>query len=93
MLKCKITVLKNDVVFGDLIEKYHLDRPLSPCEYMKPGDEFWTDGYQKPEGFCSALWDAVGKLGAMLASGGKVYGKYTNAACCNDGIRTVIVLA
>ena len=90
MKECKITVLRNDIIFQDLIGKYNPEElPGKPCEQMQPGEVYFSDGYQKPDGFCAAAWDAIGKLAAVLALGGKVYGRYYNIACCNDGLHPV----
>ena len=86
----QITVLRR-LALDDLSERY-IGTRLGPCQSFAEGDVFYTQGYDKPEGFCSAAWDAIGKLAAVLAMGGLAYGRKANVACCNDGVRPVIFL-
>ena len=91
MKKCKITVIKT-VLFEDLRDEYMPDFGL--CPRMKEGDVFITGGMfgnSIPEGFCEYAWQAVQNIACTLAGGGKVFGQDSNIACCNDGIRPVIL--
>lgn len=95
MRKCKITVLKA-MFYKELADQYIPFPDFGPCHMMKQGDTFITSGpfgMDIPEGFCFGAWDAIGKIAAIIASGGKVFGtSEDNVACCNDGVRPVIFL-
>ncbi len=92
MTKCKITVLKT-ALFEDLRDEY-MPPDFGTCPVMKEGDVFVTAGkfgVGKPEGFCDFAWRAVEVYASTLAGGGKVFGQDANIACCNDGVRPVIL--
>ena len=92
MKRCRITVMKT-MLFEELRDEYMpADFGLCPC--MKEGDVFTTSGQFgnfMPEGFCEYAWQAVQNIACTLAGGGKVFGETFNIACCNDGIRPVIL--
>ena len=91
MKKCKITVLRT-ALFEDLRNEYMPD--FGPCPALKEGDVYFTGGMfgnSKPDGFCEYAWQAVQILASTLAGGGKVFGADSNIACCNDGIRPVVM--
>jgi len=92
MKKCRITVLRT-LLFQDLQDEYPLPHP-GTCPVMKEGDVFTTGGMfgnSMPEGFCQYAWQAIQIMACTLAGGGKVFGEDYNIACCNDGIRPVIL--
>ena len=99
MSQCRITVLKK-TFYEDIADKYSEERKkgddFGPCGMFKEGDVFITKGpfgIEMPEGFCISAWDAISKLAAVLAGGGKVYHNVSQVvACCNDGYRPVIFL-
>jgi uncharacterized repeat protein (TIGR04076 family) len=92
----KITVLKC-AWNGELAEKYA--KPgLGPCDFQKPGQVFYTNGWQKPEGMCDNAWKSMMEYAMTLAQGG---GNFYNGelkdphafiASCNDGFRPVSFL-
>ena len=92
MKKCRITVLKR-TLFEDLRDEY-FTKDFGLCPAMKGGDVFTTGGMfgnSKPEGFCEYAWQAIQNIACTLAGGGKVFGEDYNIACCNDGVRPVIM--
>ena len=92
MGKCKITVLRTEL-FEDLRDEY-MPPDFGTCPAMKTGDVFFTGGLfgnSVPKGFCEYAWQAVQNIACTLAGGGKVFGLDYNIACCNDGIRPVIL--
>ena len=94
MQKCKITVLKRNF-FPELAKEYIPIHDFGPCEMMKEGDVFLTSGpfgNECPKGFCQMAWQAICTQAATLAGGGKVFGHdEVHIACCNDGVRPVIL--
>ena len=92
MKKCRITVLKA-ALFEDLRDAY-MQADFGTCPAMKEGDVFTTGGMfgnSIPKGFCEYAWQAIQNIACTLAGGGKVFGEDFNIACCNDGIRPVIM--
>ena len=92
MKKCKITVLKT-LLLEDLRDEY-FPPDFGLCPVLKEGEVFTTGGKfgnSKPEGFCEYAWQAIDIIACTLAGGGKVFGEYHNIACCNDGVRPVIL--
>jgi uncharacterized repeat protein (TIGR04076 family) len=90
--KCRITVLKT-TLFEELRDQY-MKPDFGLCPVMKEGDTFVTGGMfgnSMPAGFCEYAWQAIQIPATTLAGGGKVFGEYHNIACCNDGIRPVIL--
>lgn len=91
MKKCKITILKTEL-YEDLCAEYMPNCEV--CPVMKKGDVFITGGpfgNSMPEGFCDWAWTAIENIAWTLAGGGKVLGQDYNIACCNDGIRPVVM--
>ena len=99
MSQCKITVPKK-LFLDDIADKYSEERKqgheFGACGMFKEGDVYITRGpfgSEMPENFCISAWDAIDKLAAVLAGGGKVYHDVSRVvACCNDGYRPVIFL-
>jgi uncharacterized repeat protein (TIGR04076 family) len=92
MKKCKITVLRT-TLFEDLRDEY-MPAEFGVCPVMRAGDVFVTGGVfgnSIPQGFCEYAWQAVQNIACTLAGGGNVFGQDYNIACCNDGIRPVIM--
>ena len=92
MKKCQITVVKT-MLFEDLRDEY-MPADFGTCPVMQEGDIFKTGGLfgnSMPKGFCEYAWQAVQNMACTLAGGGKVFGLDYNIACCNDGIRPVIL--
>jgi uncharacterized repeat protein (TIGR04076 family) len=90
--KCRITVLKT-MLFEELRDKY-MPPDFGTCPAMKEGDVFTTGGLfgnSRPEGFCEYAWQAILPMAHTLAGGGQVFGLDWNIACCNDGVRPVIL--
>jgi len=92
MGKCKITVLRT-ALFEDLRDEY-MEPDFGICPVLKEGDVFITGGLfgnSMPEGFCEYAWQAVEIIACTYAGGGRVFGKDHNIACCNDGVRPVVL--
>ena len=92
MNRCKITVLRT-ALFEDLRDEY-MPPDFGVCPAMKEGDVFITGGLfgnSKPDGFCEYAWQAVQNIACTFAGGGKVFGEDYNIACCNDGVRPVVL--
>ena len=92
MGKCRITVLK--AMLNEELRDEYMPPDFGVCPALKEGDVFMTGGMfgnSKPNGFCEYAWQAVQVIACILAGGGKVFGEYYNIACCNDGIRPVIL--
>lgn len=96
MKMVKITVLKcawNE----DLVEKY-ASPGLIPCDYHQPGQVYYTNGWQKPEGMCDNAWKSMMEYAMTLAHGGgnfyngELKDKNAFIASCNDGFRPVSFL-
>jgi len=92
MTKCKITIIKR-MLIEEIRDEYAPD--FKECPRLKEGEVYITGGKfgnEKPEGFCEYAWWAVSNIAGTLAGGGKVFGgEDFNIACCNDGIRPVIM--
>lgn len=92
MKKCRITVLKT-MLYEDLRDQY-MPPDFGTCPVMKEGDVFETAGMfgnSQPSGFYDYAWQAIQIPASTLAGGGKVFGQDYNIACCNDGVRPVIL--
>ena len=82
--------------FRDIASEYIADnlKPYGPCENFKKGQEFITDGFNKPDGFCTWAWNDIYKsIIAFIADGN--FGMWFEnknmiIACCTDGVRPVI---
>lgn len=94
MKKCKITVMAN-TFNGDLAKEF-ANPQLGPCDLYEVGKEFYSNGWQKPEGLCDNAWKSMAEYVMTLSHGGKNFYngwlKDENAAmiACNDGFRPVI---
>ena len=95
MKKVRITVMRV-ARYDDLIEKY--ENPIEHACYMKVGQEFIANGWQKPEGFCDSAWDTVSPFVMALSHGAKNFydgwmkNEKSAMISCNDGFRPVSFL-
>ena len=96
MKKVKITVI-HTAFHKELIEQYAVPG-LDPCTYNVPGQVFYSNGWQKPEGLCDNAWKSMMEYVMTLAHGGEdFYGgwmkdKKSAVISCNDGFRPVSYL-
>ena len=93
MGKVKITVAKR-MSNEDLIEKY--GNKVAPlCDVMKDGQEFTSEDFAMPEGFCSWAWADIQRDVTVLGTGGGfswVDQDGVGISCCTDGFRPVVFL-
>ena len=93
MKKCRITVLK--AAFNEELAREFAHPQLGPCEMHQPGQVYYTNGWQKPEGLCDNAWKSMMEYAMTLAHGGSNFYKgwmldaHTAVVSCNDGIRPV----
>lgn len=91
-MKCRITVMKI-TRHDDLIAKYE-NNIEHACD-MKEGQVFYTDGYNRPEGFCESAWGSISPFVMALSCGGvNIYDGWMKDPAsamisCNDGFRPV----
>ena len=91
--KVKITVAKR-LSNPDLIAKYG-NKVLPQCDAMKDGQEFVSEGFKVPPGFCPWAWADIQRDVAVLACGGNfdwVSKPGTGLSSCTDGFRPVVFL-
>ena len=95
MNRVKITVIKK-VEHTDIQRLY--ENPIEHACNVNVGDEFISDGWNKPEGFCGSAWESIQQFVRALGCGGSNFYegwmKDPNSACisCNDGFRPVSFL-
>ncbi|MBQ9375678.1 MAG: TIGR04076 family protein [Ruminococcus sp.] len=95
MKKCRITVMKT-ARYDDLIEKY--ENPIEHACDMQIGQEFISDGWEKPEGLCESAWESISAFVRALSHGaedfydGWMKNKRSAMISCNDGFRPVSFL-
>ena len=96
MKRVKITVM--ETTFNrELAEKFAAEG-LTPCTYNTPGQIFYSNGWQKPDGLCDNAWKSMQEYAMTLAHGGRNFyngwlkPEFDNTAmiACNDGFRPVI---
>lgn len=93
MKKVRITVMEC-AFHQDLAEKYAAPG-LGPCEYNTPGQVFYTNGWQKPQGLCDNAWKSMMEYAMTLAHGGENFydgwmaDRKSAMISCNDGFRPV----
>ena len=96
MKKVRITVLKC-AWHPELAEKYAADW-LTPCDFHRPGQVFYTNGWQKPKGLCDNAWKSMTEYAMTLSQGGgnfyngELKDPHAFVASCNDGFRPVSFL-
>lgn len=94
MKKTKITVMK--VTFNDELAKEYANPELGLCEMHKPGQVFYSNGWQKPKGLCDNAWKSMLEYVMTLSHGGKNFydgwlkDEHSAMVACNDGFRPVI---
>ena len=69
MKKVKITVM--ETTFNQNLAKKYADPGLGPCTYNTPGQVFYSNGWQKPEGLCDNAWKSMVEYVMTLAHGGE----------------------
>ena len=95
MLNVKITVMRK-ARYDDLIEIY--ENPIEHACYLKEGQVFICNGWQKPEGFCNSAWESISPFVMTLAHGGGHFydgwmkNEKSAMISCNDGFRPVSFL-
>ena len=95
MKKVRITAMKQ-TCYPDLIAQY--ENPMEHACDVTPGQVFYADGWNKPEGLCQSAWDSMSPFVLALASGGEYlyegWMKNPKSAMisCNDGFRPVSFL-
>ena len=96
MKKVKITVM--ECTFNKELAQKYAGEGLTACTYNTPGQVFYTNGWQKPEGLCDNAWKSMMEYAMTLAHGGRDFYKgwmkdnKTAMVSCNDGFRPVIYL-
>lgn len=94
MKKVKITVMKKTIV-KDLLKQYG-GVGLGICTLHEEGQEYISNGWQKPDGLCDNAWKSMMEYVIALSHGSKnFYNDWLNnenmaIISCNDGLRPVI---
>jgi uncharacterized repeat protein (TIGR04076 family) len=90
--RVRITVLRR-LLHEDLL-RAHADSVWSPCERLREGQTFVSEGANMPDGFCSWAWCDIQKYALTLGRGGDFLGVRTGTfvTCCTDGFRPVLFL-
>ena len=95
MTKLKVTVVKcftQEEIFGDEIPE-DLNRRISSCSRQQPGQVFFFDGVNCPNGLCPWAFDDIYRDLVHLSCGGDFpfIGKQgTMFSSCTDGEKPVI---
>ena len=82
--------------YSDLIDIY--ENPIEHACYMKLGQVFIADGWQKPEKMCDSAWQSISPFVMTLSHGGEDFyngwmkNKKSAMISCNDGFRPVSFL-
>ena len=96
MKKVRITVLEN--TFHPELALRYAKPGFGPCRMHTKGQEFISNGWRKPEGFCDNAWKSIQEYVFTLSHGGSDFydgwmrDKHTAVLSCNDGVRPVIFL-
>lgn len=87
--KVRITVLRR-TQNADFLRQY-AQSLWEPCERMRDGQVFISEGANMPAGFCSWAWADIQKYVLTLARGGNFFGVKpgTFVSNCTDGFRPV----
>ena len=94
MKKVKITVI--ECTWNEELAKKYAGEGLTRCDYNTPGQVFYTNGWQKPQGLCDNAWKSMQDYAMTLAHGGEnifngwMKDKKSAMIACNDGFRPVI---
>ena len=85
----RITVLRR--TRNEDFLRQHAHVLWEPCERLKEGQEFISQGANMPDGFCSWAWADIQKYVLTLARGGNFRGVAAGVfvTCCTDGFRPV----
>lgn len=95
MYKVKIKVIRK-VNHYDLQQLY--ENPIEHACMVNENDEWISDGWNKPEGFCDSAWESIKEFVRCLgAGGGNFYDGWMKnpksaLLSCNDGFRPVSFL-
>lgn len=95
MKKCRITVMRI-ARYQDLIAQY--ENPIADACNMQLGQVFFTNGWEKPDGFCQSAWDTLSPFVMALSHGaenlydGWMKNEKSVMLSCNDGFRPVSFL-
>lgn len=95
MKNVRITVMRK-ARYDDLIAEY--ENPLEHECSMSVGQVFVTDGWERPEGFCTSAWEVLSPFVFALSHGaedfydGWMKDKKSAMISCNDGFRPVSYL-
>ena len=96
MKNVRITVLKR-TFNEDIANKFAVDR-FGLCELHKEGEEFISNGWEKPQGLCESAWQSMSHYVFALSHDGGNFLKdwmkdpVSAVISCNDGCRPVIFL-
>lgn len=91
-MNIKITV-KKIACYQDLIKEY--ENVIEHSCDIKLNQEFFTDGFNKPEGMCDSAWETLYPFVNDLANGrdnffdGWMKNPKSAMISCNDGFRPV----
>lgn len=92
MNKVRIKVIRK-ANYLDLQALY--ENPIEHACFVNEGDEWISDGWNKPDGFCDSAWESIKEFVRILGQGGDNFydGWMKNPKSamlsCNDGFRPV----
>ena len=93
----KITILKSEID-ENLVKQYAIPN-FEACPFHKPGQVFFSDGENKPDGLCDYAWEPIKEQVKILSEGKLLQPKGTwmkdddkGVFSCVDGLRPVIML-
>ena len=95
MNSVKITAVRK-ADYKDLQEKY--ENPISHACDIAQGQVWYSNGWDKPEGFCDSAWESIVTFVRVLGcGGGDFYDGWMKdpgsaMISCNDGFRPVSFL-
>ncbi len=95
MKRIKITALRQ-TVYTDLMEQY--ENPMENACEIRPGQVFYSENGQRPDGLCLSAWGSMESFVGELARGGGNFfdgwmkDPHTALVSCNDGFRPVSFL-
>ncbi len=90
--RVRITVLRR-TQNAEFLRQY-ADSLWEPCERLRDGEVFVSEGANMPDGFCCWAWADIQKYVLTLARGGNFLGVRagTFVSSCTDGFRPVLFL-
>ena len=92
MKKVKITAVRR-TIYPDLIARY--ENPIQHACDVEEGMVWYSEGGEKPDGFCNAAWEGIAPFAKALAAGGGNFydgwmkDPHSAMLSCNDGFRPV----